>query len=91
LINPEVLVLLAIRLTRKGAKKQPIYRVVVAEKEARRDGRFVEIVGHYNPCRQPAEVKLDQERINYWIARGAQPTETVRNLIRKFGQQAEQV
>jgi small subunit ribosomal protein S16 len=90
LINPEVLVLLAIRLTRKGAKKQPIYRVVVAEKEARRDGRFVEIVGHYNPCRQPAEVKLDQERINYWIARGAQPTETVRNLIRKFGQQAEQ-
>ncbi|HWQ34847.1 MAG TPA: 30S ribosomal protein S16 [Blastocatellia bacterium] len=82
--------MLAIRLTRKGAKKQPIYRVVVAEKEAKRDGRFVEIVGHYNPCRQPAEVRLDQERINYWIARGAQPTETVRNLIRRFGQQPEQ-
>lgn len=82
--------MLAIRLTRKGAKKQPIYRVVVAEKEAKRDGRFVEIVGHYNPCRQPAEVRLDQERINYWIARGAQPTETVRNLMRKFGQQPEQ-
>ncbi len=82
--------MLAIRLTRKGAKKQPIYRVVVAEKEAKRDGRFVEIVGHYNPCRQPAEVRLDQERINYWIARGAQPTETVRNLIRKCGEQPEQ-
>lgn len=82
--------MLAIRLTRKGAKKQPIYRVVVAEKEAKRDGRFVEIVGHYNPCRQPAEVRLDQERINYWIARGAQPTETVRNLIRRFGEQPEQ-
>ncbi|MFN7949640.1 MAG: 30S ribosomal protein S16 [Blastocatellia bacterium] len=82
--------MLAIRLTRKGAKKQPIYRVVVAEKEAKRDGRFVEIVGHYNPCRQPAEVRLDQERINYWIARGAQPTETVRSLIRKFGEQPEQ-
>ncbi|HZS04850.1 MAG TPA: 30S ribosomal protein S16 [Blastocatellia bacterium] len=81
--------MLAIRLTRKGAKKQPIYRVVVAEKEAKRDGRFVEIVGHYNPCRQPAELKLDQERINYWIARGAQPTETVRSLIRKAGEQTQ--
>lgn len=79
--------MLAIRLTRKGAKKQPFYRVVVTEKEAKRDGRFVEIVGHYNPCREPVELKLDRERINYWIARGAQPSETVRSLIRKSEQQ----
>ena len=75
--------MLAIRLTRKGAKKQPIYRVVVTEKEAKRDGRFVEIVGHYNPCRQPVEIVLDRERIDYWIARGAKPSETVRGLLRR--------
>ncbi len=80
--------MLAIRLTRIGAKKRPFYRVVVAEKRAKRDGRFVEIVGHYNPCREPIELKLDRERINYWMARGAQPTETVRNLIRKSEQSA---
>lgn len=80
--------MLAIRLTRKGARKQPFYRIVVAEKESRRDGRFVEIVGYYNPCRQPAELKLDRERISYWMARGAQPSDTVRNLIRKNDQQA---
>jgi small subunit ribosomal protein S16 len=74
-------------LTRIGAKKKPFYRVVVTEKEAKRDGRFVEIVGHYNPCREPVELKLNHERINYWIARGAQPSETVRSLIRKGEQQ----
>jgi len=79
--------LLAIRLTRIGAKKQPFYRVVVTEKEAKRDGRFVEIVGYYNPCREPVELKLNQERIDYWLARGAQPSETVRSLIRKGAQQ----
>jgi small subunit ribosomal protein S16 len=78
--------LLAIRLTRQGAKKRPFYRVVVAEKQAKRDGRFVEIVGYYNPCRRPVELNLDHERIGYWIARGAQPTDTVRGLIRKSGQ-----
>jgi small subunit ribosomal protein S16 len=79
--------LLAIRLTRQGAKKKPFYRVVVAEKRAKRDGRFVEIVGFYNPCREPIELKLDLERISYWIKCGAQPTETVRSLIRKGEQQ----
>ena len=79
--------MLAIRLTRQGAKKKPFYRIVVAEREAKRDGRFVEIVGHYNPCREPVEFKLDQERINYWIERGAQPTDTVRGLIRRSEQQ----
>lgn len=80
--------MLAIRLTRKGARKHPFYRVVVAEKEAKRDGRFVEIVGYYNPCREPVELKLDHERISYWLARGAQPSETVRNLIRKSDSQS---
>lgn len=75
--------MLAIRLTRQGAKKRPFYRIVVAEREAKRDGRFVEIVGHYNPCREPVELKLNQERIDFWIARGAQPSDTVRGLIRR--------
>ena len=80
--------MLAIRLTRQGAKKRPFYRIVVAEREAKRDGRFVEIVGHYNPCREPVELKLDQERIDFWIARGAQPSDTVRGLIRRNAQAA---
>lgn len=79
--------MLAIRLTRKGAKKKPFYRVVVTEKDAKRDGRFVEVLGHYNPCREPVELKLNRERIDYWIARGAQPSETVRSLMRKGEQQ----
>ena len=80
--------MLAIRLTRQGAKKRPFYRIVVAEREAKRDGRFVEIVGHYNPCREPVELKLNQERIDFWIARGAQPSDTVRGLIRRSAQAA---
>lgn len=79
--------MLAIRLTRQGAKKKPFYRVVVAEKRAKRDGRFVEIVGYYNPCREPVELKLNHDRISYWLKCGAQPTETVKNLIRKSKQQ----
>ena len=75
--------MLAIRLTRQGAKKKPFYRVVVAEKRAKRDGRFVEILGFYNPCREPIELKLDHERISYWIKCGAQPTETVRSILMK--------
>ncbi len=75
--------MLAIRLTRLGAKKRPFYRIVVAEKRGKRDGRFIEIVGHYNPCRETLELKLNHERIQHWLKCGAQPTETVRNLIRK--------
>ena len=82
--------MLAIRLTRQGAKKKPFYRVVVAEKRAKRDGRFVEIVGYYNPCREPAELNLKLDRITYWIKCGAQPTDTVKNLIRKSEQQQQQ-
>jgi small subunit ribosomal protein S16 len=75
--------MLAIRLMRMGAKKSPSYRVVVKEKLSKRDGAYVENVGFYNPTREPAEIRLDMERVNYWIGRGAQPTDTVRQLIRQ--------
>jgi len=75
--------MLAIRLMRMGAKKSPSYRVVVKEKLSKRDGAYVENLGFYNPTRDPAEVRLDLERVDYWIERGAQPTDTVRQLIRK--------
>jgi len=75
--------MLAIRLMRMGAKKSPSYRVVVKEKLSKRDGAYVENVGFYNPTRDPAEIRLDMERVNYWIGRGAQPTDTVRQLIRR--------
>ncbi len=75
--------MLAIRLMRMGAKKSPSYRVVVKEKLSKRDGAYVENVGFYNPTRDPAEVRLKMDRVNYWIERGAQPTDTVRQLIRR--------
>jgi small subunit ribosomal protein S16 len=78
--------MLAIRLMRMGAKKSPSYRVVVKEKLSKRDGAYVENVGFYNPTREPAEVRLNMERVNYWIGRGAQPTDTVRQLIRRQAQ-----
>jgi small subunit ribosomal protein S16 len=68
---------------RMGAKKSPSYRVVVKEKLSKRDGDYVENVGFYNPTRDPAEIRLDMERVNYWLGRGAQPTDTVRQLIRR--------
>ena len=71
-----------IRLTRTGAKKKPYYRVVVIEKGRARDGRFVEIVGHYNPRRDPVELVLKRERIEYWLSHGAQPSDTVRSFLR---------
>ena len=74
--------MLAIRLMRMGAKKSPSYRVVVKEKLSKRDGAYLENVGTYNPTRNPAEVKLNLERISYWMERGAQPTDTVRQLIK---------
>lgn len=75
--------MLAIRLMRMGSKKSPSYRVIVKEKLSKRDGAYIENVGFYNPTREPAEVRLDLERVNYWMERGAQPTDTVRQLIRK--------
>jgi len=74
-------------LTRQGAKKKPFYRIVVDEKRSKRDGGFIEIVGYYNPLREPVELKLNHERISYWIKCGAQPTDTVRDLIRKSSEQ----
>jgi len=72
---------LAIRLARIGNTKKPFYRVVVIDKRRPRNGRFVEIVGTYDPLKSPAEIKLDSERITYWLGRGAQPSDTVRSFL----------
>ena len=73
--------MLMIRLSRIGKKKQPLYRVVVTEKTRPRNGRFVEIVGTYDPLKKPASIQLDSERIQYWLGKGAQPSDTVRSLL----------
>ena len=73
------------RLTRMGAKKAPFYRVVVADSRYPRDGRFIEEVGYYNPLTEPAEIKLDAEIAKKWLANGAQPTDTVKDLLKKSG------
>ena len=77
-----------IRLARHGAKKRPFYRIVVADGESPRDGRFIEVVGTYNPLPDPAEVTLKSERIDYWLGQGALPTHTVKNLLKKQGNSA---
>jgi small subunit ribosomal protein S16 len=74
--------LLAIKLMRTGAKKSPSYRVVVKEKQSKRDGAYLENLGTYNPTRNPAEIKLNLTRVDYWVGKGAQPTETVNRLIK---------
>jgi small subunit ribosomal protein S16 len=74
--------LLAIRLMRMGAKKSPSYRIVVKEKLSKRDGAYLENIGFYDPTRNPAEVRLNMERVGYWLEKGAQPTDTVRQLIK---------
>lgn len=79
--------MLVIRLTRIGARKKPRYRVVVMEKERARDGRPVETVGFYNPMTKPSTVTLKRERIDYWVSKGAQPSDTVRGLL-KFSETA---
>lgn len=71
-----------IRLARHGAKKRPYYRVIVADSRAPRDGKFIEEVGRYNPCKNPSMIKLDLEKIDKWVADGAQPTDTVARLIK---------
>ena len=72
-----------IRLRRVGAKKAPFYRVVVADSHFARDGRFIEEIGTYDPLTEPATIKIDMERAKYWISTGAQPTDTVRGLLKK--------
>ena len=74
-----------IRLRRMGAKKAPFYRIVVADSRYPRDGRFIEEVGYYNPLTNPAEVKVDAEKVQKWIGNGAQPTDTVKALLKKNG------
>ncbi len=75
--------MLAIRLRRTGSTKRPYYRVVVANSKDWRDGRFVETLGHYDPRKDPAVVKIDSERAQYWISKGARPSDTVRSLLKK--------
>jgi len=80
--------MLAIRLRRTGTTKRPYYRVVVADSRSWRDGRFVEILGHYDPRGNPAVIKIDAERAKQWIAKGAQPSETVSSLLARVAKQA---
>ena len=74
-----------IRLKRMGMKKKPFYRVVVADERATRDGRFVDEIGYYNPVSNPVELKIDTEKAQTWMKNGAQPTDTVRALLKKTG------
>ena len=74
-----------IRLRRMGAKKSPFYRIVVADSRYPRDGRFIEEIGYYNPLEEPAVVKVDVEKAQKWIANGAQPTDTVKDLLQSAG------
>ncbi len=74
-----------IRLTRKGTRKKPFYRIVAADVESPRDGRFLENLGTYNPMVEPAAVTLKEDRINYWLRQGAKPTTTVQSILKKQG------
>ena len=74
-----------IRLRRVGAKKAPFYRVVVADSRYPRDGRFIEEIGYYDPTKEPSVVKVDADKVKDWIGKGAQPTDTVRSLLKKQG------
>ncbi|MCD5411894.1 30S ribosomal protein S16 [Thermodesulfovibrionales bacterium] len=70
-----------------GAHKRPFYRIIVADSRARRDGPFIEIMGTYDPKKEPSEIKVNSERVRYWIERGAQPTDIVKKLLRRFEMQ----
>jgi len=74
-----------IRLARAGAKKRPFYQVVVADERSRRDGRYIENMGTYDPTKNPAALKLNEEKILSWIGKGAQPTDTVKQLLKRAG------
>ena len=74
-----------IRLRRMGAKKAPFYRVVVADSRSPRDGRFIEEIGYYNPISEPAEIKINEEKVLKWLQTGAQPSETVKQLLKTTG------
>ena len=74
-----------IRLMRFGRRNRPFYRVVAADSRAPRDGKFLEILGYYDPLKEPFEFKVDEEKVKKWLERGAEPTETVRALLRRIG------
>ncbi len=74
-----------LRLRRMGAKKAPFYRVVAADGTSPRDGRFIEVLGHYNPTKDPQIIELKEDRVRYWLGVGAQPSDTVRSLFRQKG------
>ncbi|EGJ48862.1 30S ribosomal protein S16 [Desulfocurvibacter africanus] len=77
---------LKLRLTRMGSKKRPFYRIVAVDSATRRDGRALDFVGHYNPMVDPAEITINKEKVQKWMDRGAQPSDTVRALLRKAGE-----
>ncbi len=74
-----------IRMTRMGAKKKPFYRLVVADSRSPRDGKFIDIIGFYNPVAEPVQIKIDEEKASQWLNTGAQPTDTVKALFKKHG------
>lgn len=74
-----------IRLRRMGSKKRPFYRLVVADSRAPRDGRFIETLGYYNPCVEPADIKINGDRAAHWLSVGAQPSDTAQSLLKKQG------
>ncbi|MDE5563793.1 MAG: 30S ribosomal protein S16 [Oscillospiraceae bacterium] len=74
-----------IRLRRMGAKKAPFYRVIVADARSPRDGRFIDEIGYYDPTKEPSVVNVDADKAKAWIAKGAQPTDTVKNILKKEG------
>jgi small subunit ribosomal protein S16 len=71
-----------VRLTRVGSKKNPLWRIVVSDQRSPRDGRFIEAIGHYNPQTNPSTIVIDEERFHHWVGRGAQPTNTVKKLVK---------
>jgi small subunit ribosomal protein S16 len=75
--------LVTMRLTRIGSKKRPYFRIVVIDKRRARNGRFLEVVGHYNPLANPVQMDIDSERALYWLSKGARPSETVQSILRK--------
>jgi small subunit ribosomal protein S16 len=77
--------LVKIRLTRLGAHKKPFYRLIVADSRARRDGPFIEILGTYDPLKEPSEIKIDLEKAKYWLQKGAQATDTAKKLMQRAG------
>lgn len=77
--------MIKLRLRRMGAKKRPFYRIVAAEHSSPRDGRFIEILGHYDPLTEPATIKVNEERAKYWLSVGAKPSQTVEGLLKRAG------